>query len=195
MNKPRRYVYKLTFPNGKVYFGSTYSVKTRWANDGAHYKTQPVYEAIEKYGWENIKKEVVLFLSNNDSLIREVEMALIRDNKDMIYNCQTNPNWISEHKTPKGRKTANYKHVWTIDGETQTAKAWCDIYGKRLVVVLDRMKHHGMTPKEALTYPSVPATMHKKSLEYWNSLGLTPGTDTTSYVTPRNKWPSWIPQH
>lgn len=42
----KRYVYKLTFPDGMVYFGSTSDVKRRWGESGAEYKG--VHEAILK---------------------------------------------------------------------------------------------------------------------------------------------------
>lgn len=66
-------VYCLTFPNGKRYVGRGYSsptskgtgkrgIEKRW-NDYARYdckKQQKLYNALKKYGWENVKKEVVL---------------------------------------------------------------------------------------------------------------------------------------
>lgn len=191
MVKKRRYVYKLTFPDGMAYFGSTYSVEERWADNGTHYKSQPVYDVIEKYGWENVKKEVVLYLSNNDTLIKEVERALIRDNMSVCYNCKLSTEWEKENP-PKKANTASYLHIWTIDGVTKTAMEWCSIYGKAPGVV-GRVGLFGMTPKEALTFPPVPKGMTKKPLEFWKSVGLTPGTDKTSYVTPKNEIPSWIP--
>ena len=54
-------IYKHTFPNGKVYFGYTsYKNPTRrWGTNGDGYKNQPVYDAIEHFGWDNIKHEIV----------------------------------------------------------------------------------------------------------------------------------------
>lgn len=68
-------VYVHTFPNGKKYVGITkYPPKHRWAN-GNGYKTQPVYRAIAKYGWENIKHEVVASgLCKEDAECMEVEL-------------------------------------------------------------------------------------------------------------------------
>lgn len=54
-------VYKHTFPNGKVYFGYT-SYKNpsrRWGKSGDGYKNQPVYDAIEHFGWNSIKHEII----------------------------------------------------------------------------------------------------------------------------------------
>lgn len=54
-------VYKHIFPNGKVYFGYTSykNPKQRWGKNGDGYKNQPVYNAIEHFGWNNIKHEIV----------------------------------------------------------------------------------------------------------------------------------------
>jgi len=62
----KRYLYKLTFPNGMVYIGCTYDIKQRWAGKGAHYYGMKVYEAIKEFGWDNIKKEILLFLPDEN---------------------------------------------------------------------------------------------------------------------------------
>ena len=52
-------VYKHTFPNQKVYIGITQTKPSkRWKN-GKGYQSQFVYNAIQKYGWDNIKHEVL----------------------------------------------------------------------------------------------------------------------------------------
>ena len=53
-------VYKHTTPSGKVYIGITGgTAKRRWAN-GRGYRDCPCfYGAIQKYGWDNIKHEVL----------------------------------------------------------------------------------------------------------------------------------------
>ena len=56
-------VYKHTAPNGKVYIGITsQSPSRRWRNNGAGYfqDTQKKFRnAINKYGWENFKHEII----------------------------------------------------------------------------------------------------------------------------------------
>lgn len=54
-------VYLLTFPNGKQYCGQTsYSLEQRAGKDGQGYKgSHKVYNAIQKYGWDNVKKEIL----------------------------------------------------------------------------------------------------------------------------------------
>lgn len=49
-----------TTPSGKVYIGITCRpLEVRWKKDGSGYKTQAFYRAIKKYGWENIKHDII----------------------------------------------------------------------------------------------------------------------------------------
>ena len=53
-------VYCHIFPNGKRYVGITcQKAKDRWGKDGNGYKSQMVYRAIQKYGWNNIKHKIM----------------------------------------------------------------------------------------------------------------------------------------
>ena len=53
-------VYYHLFPNGKYYIGITSEpdVEQRWKR-GNGYFTQPVYKAIQKYGWDNIEHGLI----------------------------------------------------------------------------------------------------------------------------------------
>ena len=55
-------VYTHTSPSGKVYVGITSNIKVRWRNDGQYYKTyNSIFKnAINKYGWDNFKHEIIL---------------------------------------------------------------------------------------------------------------------------------------
>lgn len=54
-------VYKHTAPNGKVYIGITCRVpEIRWGCSGNKYRNNKhFYSAIQKYGWSNIKHEIL----------------------------------------------------------------------------------------------------------------------------------------
>ena len=54
-------VYKHTTPNNKIYIGITkHDPKYRWLNNGRGYKEQSTFfNAILKYGWINIKHEIL----------------------------------------------------------------------------------------------------------------------------------------
>nr|DAQ12009.1 MAG TPA: intron associated endonuclease [Caudoviricetes sp.] len=74
-------VYKHTAPNGKVYIGITgQKVKNRWKY-GYGYKGQIFYRAIKKYGWKNIKHEI-LFEGLTAKQAGEMEQHLIEK-----YDC------------------------------------------------------------------------------------------------------------
>ena len=53
-------VYKHTTPNGKVYIGITSKpVELRWLNGRGYRRNAHFWNAIKKYGWENIMHEVL----------------------------------------------------------------------------------------------------------------------------------------
>ena len=68
-------VYCHTFPNGKKYIGITgQPVSRRWRG-GEGYEGQPVYNAILKYRWENIKHEILFEnLSKEEAEKKEIEL-------------------------------------------------------------------------------------------------------------------------
>lgn len=55
-------VYTHTSPSGKVYVGISSDIKKRWSNNGRYYCTyDSIFKnAIVKYGWDNIKHEIIL---------------------------------------------------------------------------------------------------------------------------------------
>lgn len=83
-------VYLHTFPNGKRYVGVTsWKPKLRWGSNGCNYKNPYMRNAIKKYGWNNIKHEILA-----ENLIvdqaSEMEKALIQKyntaNRQYGYN-------------------------------------------------------------------------------------------------------------
>lgn len=69
-------VYIHTTPSGKKYVGITSrKLNKRWRN-GHGYNTQMFGRAIEKYGWENIKHEVIASDLTHDKAV-ELEKFLI----------------------------------------------------------------------------------------------------------------------
>lgn len=81
-------VYKHTSPSGKVYIGITsMPPKVRWS---AGYKDcKAFHRAIQKYGWENIKSEVLFTgLSREEAFAKEIELIdkYNSTNSDFGYN-------------------------------------------------------------------------------------------------------------
>ena len=92
-------VYQHITPDGWVYIGMTGKKPGyRWRN-GTEYKHQPrFYSAIEMFGWENIKHEVVAQFTNKVEA-HDVERKLIQLNKDHCYNVKSTStsyfaNWV-----------------------------------------------------------------------------------------------------
>lgn len=77
-------VYMHTFPNNKKYIGITcQKVEYRWRSDGSgyrpHSKAKPnsskIWNAILKYGWENVKHEILFTqLSKEEACKKEKEL-------------------------------------------------------------------------------------------------------------------------
>ena len=85
----RYVVYRHIFPNGKSYIGITsqYPYWRRW-RAGSGYLSQPkMYNAIKKYGWENIHHEVLAKeLSLSEANRVEQEMVVKFDSVKNGYN-------------------------------------------------------------------------------------------------------------
>ena len=79
-------VYCHTFPNGKRYIGITkQKPEDRWL-DGMGYSAQPkVFAAIVKFGWDNIKHEVLADELDEDSA-RRIEAREIYKCGEETYN-------------------------------------------------------------------------------------------------------------
>lgn len=114
-------IYLFTFPNGKQYCGYTSrDPKKRWGTTGHNYDKCPaVHNAIEHYGWENIKKEVIFTSTNqNEAFAKEIEIIATLDlqNPDKGYNLDKGgrPHGAGDHLTEEGRKkiSENTKAMW-----------------------------------------------------------------------------------
>lgn len=80
-------VYKHTAPNGKVYIGITSkSPKKRWRNGGGYYQNAHFKNAIDAYGWDNIRHEIII-----DGITKEEACEI---EKDLIAKYKSN---LREH--------------------------------------------------------------------------------------------------
>lgn len=95
-------VYIHTFPNGKVYIGITArNPIKRWGYNGQAYRYQPlVYSAILKYGWDNIKHEILFTnLTKAEAEQKEIELIAQYDSTNHIngYNIENGGSAIGKH--------------------------------------------------------------------------------------------------
>ena len=116
-------VYKHTFPNNKVYIGITRrKPEERWLRGRGYYRNEIMYNAILKYGWDNIKHEI-LYTDLTQEEAYETEIKLIAEHNatnkiygynrheggDIAYSFDLSvKEWIEclyDYETIKGNKT------------------------------------------------------------------------------------------
>lgn len=127
-------VYKHTFPNGKVYIGITQqTLKRRWQKGLGYKKQLFVFNAIKKYGWENVKHEIIFEnLSKKDAEQKEKELISLykSNNRQYGYNIENggNVNKVSAETKEKLRKA----HTGKTLSEEHKKKLSIAHKGKRL---------------------------------------------------------------
>ena len=86
MNNYTVYIHKC--PNNKVYVGITsQKVEKRWKQGSTYKDNKHFYNAIKKYGWNNIE-HIVLFtnLSDKEAFVKEQELIKEYDKNNSEYN-------------------------------------------------------------------------------------------------------------
>ena len=136
-------VYKHTTPNGKHYIGITCKTPTaRWGSDGSGYKTQLFWRAIQKYGWDNIKHEILYVgLSKEEAKTKEIELIAKyqSDNPNYGYNQTKGGDSTYEGKKNPRKDLGNLRENWKGSGNPNA----------RPVICLETLKIYG-TAKEAI---------------------------------------------
>lgn len=98
-------VYKHTFPNNKVYIGITSkkNPKERWRNGKGYEHNDIMSKAIQKYGWENVKHEI-LYIDLDENIAKEKEIEL-------IYQYKSNNVKYGYNISNGGEGANGYKHT------------------------------------------------------------------------------------
>lgn len=80
-------VYKHTTPSGKVYIGITcQNVEKRWKNGKGYELCTAFWRAIQKYGWDNIKHEIVRFeLTKEEACAEERRLIAFYDSSNPLH--------------------------------------------------------------------------------------------------------------
>lgn len=83
-------IYKISSPKGKVYIGRTNDFPTRMAQHkhAALVKKYPnsLYKAIRKYGWDNMKREIICEVDIDNARKMEEELILAHNSVRKGYN-------------------------------------------------------------------------------------------------------------
>lgn len=94
-------VYIHTAPNNKRYVGISQNYIKRWKNGIGYKKNKHFYSAIEKYGWDNIKHEIV---AEGLSLAEAEQMEI-----ELIKKYQSNNREFGYNKAEGGKVNRGYK--------------------------------------------------------------------------------------
>ena len=91
-------VYIHITPSDKVYIGQTSTnPNDRWQN-GKGYKKQVFYNAIIKYGWDNIKHKILFdSLTKEEALEKEIELISYYKSNDKRYGYNISPGGEDGH--------------------------------------------------------------------------------------------------
>lgn len=123
-------VYKLTFPNDKVYIGMTSrKPERRWNNGKGYldkindrYKQPLIANAILEYGWDNVAHEVVCDgLSKEEAEQKEIELIVkYKSNQEEFgYNIENGGNGIGKHAESTKKKMSESLKGHEISEETK----------------------------------------------------------------------------
>ena len=122
-------VYKLTFPNQKIYIGQTCDLKHRWRGQGNGYKHAfLVYRAIQTFGWQNIIKEII-----EENLSQEAALAKERELIDFYHSADSQYGYNGVGGTVEG-KVINLENNRVFNSVTEAARYY-HIYRKAIIKV------------------------------------------------------------
>lgn len=111
------FVYKHTFPNGKVYIGITsQKPQKRWGSFGQNYKHNSyMMRAINKFGWDNIEHEIIKEgLSKEEACKLEIELiAKYRSaERKYGYNLDLGGSGFNMTDEQKTKQSEKIKKLW-----------------------------------------------------------------------------------
>lgn len=183
MEKGKYSIYKHTSPSGKVYIGITCRpVEHRWNHGKGYMNTAKTLfkSTIIKYGWDNIKHEV-LFTEVPKERAKRLEMALIRHYKRLGISlnmtdggdgCHGRTPWNKGIKVPYEKSnrrrgchlSEEHKQKLSIAHKGKHIKGhkWTEEQRRKLLAVLTG-KHHTEEAKQKI---SANSAFSKKLLEY-----------------------------
>ena len=143
-------VYIHTFPNGKRYVGLTkQNPEVRWGTNGSGYKEQPVYEAIQEFGWDNIKHDIIATnLSRDEAQALEIEMISKYDTINIGYN-------VSAGGGCGGNSWIQFEYDGDVYSPDDLARlsSLDNLTGHDLTT---RINHHGWSLERAMSQPKIP---------------------------------------
>lgn len=151
MEDKRNYtVYAHVFPDAKVYVGLTKQrPEDRWQNGNAYKKQTKLYNAILKYGWDNIQHNYISNLTRQEA--QELESKLIEEFDTINFGY----NSIKGGGLGGIPEQSKFKYKDKIYTATELLENFDHIDGLTTHMLVNRINTHHMGIDEALTKPIV----------------------------------------
>ena len=161
-------LYRHTSPSGKVYIGITRDVNIRWSNKGYRYLTyNSIFgKAILKYGWDNIKHEI-LFTKLSKDRAQRLEIELIRHYKNLgiSYNITDGGEGTTGRKVSKSTREKMQKsaHGWSKEAIQASINSLNRKSRENLIKARKawKGKHHSDSTKETMSIKAKGRDMTK----------------------------------
>lgn len=105
----------ITNIGGQVYFGITKDVERRWGVNGCNYRNQPkMWEAIQKYGWDNITHFIMAENVEKEVAIRTeglfIDLARM-NGMDVLNGQRSGGSWTDEDYVKEYFKDYREQHI------------------------------------------------------------------------------------
>lgn len=103
------YIYIHTCPNCWKYVGLSQEPKQRWNNGEGYKDNKEFYKAINKFGWDNIKHEIVA-VTNYKWVAQKIERTLITHfkKKKMSFNENNIETKLLDNNKKKTKRVGQY---------------------------------------------------------------------------------------
>lgn len=143
-------VYKHTTPSGKIYVGITkQEPNKRWKHGLGYIENPHFYNAIQKYGWDNIRHEILFDGLTKEEAERE-EIRLIdlyqSSKREFGYNVDLGGK-IRAEVSEETRKKQSISHIGKVLSEEQKKKISNSLKGRTKVSGMLGHKHKEETKK------------------------------------------------
>ena len=167
MNNKKYIVYSHTSPSNKKYIGITcQSPNERWRNGNGYKNNDYFSRAIQKYGWDNFKHEILATnLSHDEACEKEIEL---------IAKYNTTDNQFGYNITKGGEGALGRSKTFKAFGKEQTLKEWSKEFNKDYADLCERVNKQGMSLEDALSverkYIIVEYNNEKHSLIDWANI-------------------------
>lgn len=120
----RYFIYIHTCPNGKKYIGvTTHKPEYRWNNGKGYKRNEHFYQAIQKYGWDNIDHKVFETVSESTMFFWEKILIHYYKSNDKRYGYNNSYGGeggnIGYKMTSEQRKKCGRKKGYKVSDETR----------------------------------------------------------------------------